>query len=191
MRVRTCTGATCRTSPWPPFLRWVPACTPASWLDALDRLVLGNGWLRARVLAAHRRAFARVLADLPTPRSVAVVGGGLFPRSAILLRERYPEAAITVVDAEAAHLAVARPFLPVGVTVRCARVVDGDLAADLIVLPLAFRGDRDHLLRTCAVPVLVHEWAFRARGRGAFVAWWLGKRVVLHLPCAQPAMVGT
>lgn len=67
-----------RHSGWPPPLRWLTMLRPAALLDAAERLVLRSAWLRARVLAVHRRALAGLLANEPPPRHVVVVGGGLF-----------------------------------------------------------------------------------------------------------------
>jgi hypothetical protein len=168
-----------RTSCLPPVLRWLEALAPSPWLDAAERLVLRWTWLRTRVLEAHRRALARVLATVPRPRRVVIVGGGLFPRTAVLLRELLPAAELGVVDAERTHLDTARPWLPPGVALHHGVFTPGQvLDADLVVLPLALHGSR----RTClALPpaptVLVHDWLWHRRGEGCIVAWWLGKRL--------------
>src|SRR5437667_5926218 len=80
-------------------------------LNLLERLVLRSSLLQRFVLRAHARAFARVLGTMPPPRTVAIVGGGLFPRTALILRELLPHAQLTVVDANRAHLNRARDFL--------------------------------------------------------------------------------
>ena len=170
-----------RTSVLPPVLRWLAAWSPAAMLDRLERLVLRWPWLQRQVLAAHRRALAKVLAGVAAPQRIVVVGGGLFPRSALLLRERFPLAKITVLDSEPSHLAAARAWLPAGTHCVCERFVAGQqLAADLVVLPLALRGARSRVIEAPPAPLLlVHDWAWQRVGRGCVVAWWLGKR--LHL----------
>lgn len=175
--LRPLTGV--RTSALPPLLRWLVWLRPAAALDALEALVLRWPWLRERVLAAHRRALASVLADLPAPARIVIVGGGLFPRSALLLRERWPRAAMQVLDANAAHVATARAWLPRDVGVRHGAFSAGHvLDADLVVLPLALRGSRAAVLAQPPAPLLlVHDWAWRRIGRGTIVAWWLCKRV--------------
>jgi hypothetical protein len=181
----------CRTSALPPVLRWLPELSRARVLDALERLVLRSPWLQQRVLAAHRRALADLLEQVPAPREVVVVGGGLWPRSALLLRELLPAARIVVLDADAAHLERARPFLPPGIVLRHGTFAPGEvLDADLVVLPLALRGDRAACAAAPSAPfVLMHDWLWQRRGEGRVVAWWLGKRLnlVRSALVAQPA----
>lgn len=180
-----------RTSPWPPPLRWLGCLSIGNGLDAAERLLLRWPWLRARVLAAHRRALQRVLVDVPAPARIVVVGGGLFPRSALLLRERFPRAAITVLDQEPRHLAAARPLLPQDVVGVVGTFTPGErLDADLVVLPLALRGHKRAWRSAPPAPyVLVHDWLWCAPGRGARVAWWLGKRMHVVASRPQPAVV--
>lgn len=170
-----------RISCLPPPVRWLAYLTPASLLDGCERLVLRSAWLQRRVLAAHRAALAQVLQGEAAPRTIGIVGGGLFPRSAILLRELYPQARICVFDVEAAHLRAAQAWLPPGVQARVQRLVPGQrLDVDLVVLPLALRGARRQFVqRPPAARVLVHDWAWHRLGDGRLVAWWLAKRVYL------------
>jgi hypothetical protein len=178
-----------RTSRLPPVLRGCGGVP--SLLGALERLVLRCAWLRAAVLASHRRAIGEVLATVPEPARVLVVGGGLFPRSAILLRERWPRAQIVALDAERAHLELARPYLPQDVVLQHGTFHPGQrVEADLVVLPLALRGDK----RVCesAPPcplLLVHDWLWQRPGQGAVVAWWLCKRLYLVSACNVPAVL--
>ena len=144
------------------------------------------------MLAAHRQALAALLQHEVSPRVVVIVGGGLYPRSALLMRELFPRARLIVLDAEASHLAMARPWLPQGAEVRVACLAPGDrLDADLVVLPLALRGSRRQFVRHPIAPrVLVHDWAWHRRGEGRLVAWWLCKRVYL-VRCAVPAVAAS
>jgi len=174
-------AATARTSVLPPVLRWLGWFSPCCLLGAAERLVLHNAWLRRAVLAAHRRALRELLADVPAPRRIVVVGGGLFPRTALLLRELFPAAELHVLDTSPEHLDVARRWLPTGVVWHEGTFVAGArLDADLVVLPLAFAGDRAVAVRQPAAPLLlVHDWAWHPRGESRLVAWWLGKRLCL------------
>jgi hypothetical protein len=166
-----------RQSRWPPVLRWLDAFT----LEGLERLVLRSSHLQAIVVEAHDRAIRRLTTEISsTIHSIAIVGGGLFPRSAIVARRIWPEAAITVIDAQSGHLEIARPLLPTGITIEHRQFIPGEEAADLVVIPLAFVGSRDDVYRNPPAPiVLIHDWAWRRRGRGTIVSWWLLKRINL------------
>jgi hypothetical protein len=169
-----------RVSALPPVLRWLEL----PWLDACERAVLRSRLLQRFVLAVHRRALRALLrahaAEFAGVNSVVVVGGGLFPRSALLLAELLPQARITVLDADAANLRRAAALLPAGVEVRCGRFAPGErLAGDLVVLPLALRGDRAACYaHPPAGLTLVHDWLWRSGERGAAVPWLL-KRINL------------
>jgi hypothetical protein len=118
---------------------------------------------------------------------VAIVGGGLFPRTALVLRRIAPACRLVIIDADPVSLARARDHLAragarEGVELREGRF---PLAApepfDLVVLPLAFVGDRDQLYRPDGGPPrLVHDWLWRTRGEaGARVSLLLAKRLNL------------
>src|SRR5579862_646735 len=156
-------------SRWPAVLRWLDWCS----LNGLERLVLSSPRLQRVVVSAHERAFRRLLPRLPPIRRVLIVGGGLFPRTAIVLRTLLPDAAIEIVEANDAHLACAR------------RLVDGrvrfihatydpstsDHSADLVVIPLAYVGDRRRMYDAPpARAVLVHDWFWRRRGAGLVIS---------------------
>jgi len=189
--------AEAQTSRWPPVLRWLDAVN----LDSLERVVLERPWLQRFVLAAHERAFRALLARVPPVRRVTIVGGGLFPRTALVLQKLLPGATLTIVDASLEHLDVARKFLH-GSTPgdRGPRTRPGDRGprsnncvlrhelfdpgsdepADLVVIPLSFIGDRDRVYREPAAPVvLVHDWVWKTRGGGVRVSWLLLKRLNL------------
>jgi hypothetical protein len=165
-------------SRWPPVLRWLELFS----LEGLERLVLRSRRLQQLVIRAHARAIGRLLEDHDRVARVVVIGGGLFPRSAIVLRQLLPDAEITVVDANARHLEIARPFLDEGVRVAHATfdpaVWRGD--ADLLVLPLSYSGDRREVYAAPPAPrVIVHDWIWSRRARGVVVSWWLLKRANL------------
>jgi hypothetical protein len=164
-------------SRWPPVLRWLERID----LELLERLVLRVGVLQRWVLAAHQRAFRRLLPQLPEPRRVVIVGGGLFPRTAIVLRRLLPKARLTVVDAKEPSLELARPLLPEGVDVERRRFdASRPEDADLVVIPLAYDGDRTALYRTPPAPTLiVHDWIWARRRAGVRVSFWLLKRLNL------------
>jgi hypothetical protein len=158
-------------------LRWLDGLT----LESLERLVLRSPVLQRFVLRAHQRAFAALVPQLPPVRRVTIVGGGLFPRTALIVHRLLPGATLTIVDAKREHLAIAARFLPRGVELQ-ERLFDPALpeAADLIVIPLAFIGDRERVYRDPPAAVaVVHDWMWRRRGGGARVSWLLLKRLNL------------
>jgi hypothetical protein len=172
-----------RASRWPPVLRWLEACS----LDGLERLVLRSPLLQRFVVRAHEGAFRRLLPLAGDVRSVTVVGGGLFPRTALVLRRLLPDATLVVLDANAAHLEAARTFLDDAVVLRHALYRGTELdGVDLVVVPLAYLGNRRNIYeRPPARAALVHDWIWSSHGRGAIISPWLLKR--LNLITAPPA----
>ncbi len=166
-----------RRSRWPPVLRWLDGCN----LELLERIVLQSPRLQRYMLATHERAFRRLLADLPAERRITIVGGGLFPRTALIMRKLRPEASLTIVDAKRDHLEIARPFLEGRVELRH-QFFDprSDDDGDLVVIPLSFIGDRQQVYGNPPAPaVLIHDWLWKTRGGGVRVSWLLLKRLNL------------
>ncbi len=164
-------------SRWPPVLRWLDAIT----LEQLERIALRSAWLQRYLIASHERAFRKLLPQAPQARRVTIVGGGLFPRTALILRKLLPEATLTIVDAEREHLEIARHFVDGEVELRHeffdAHTIDD---ADLVVVPLSFIGDRRAVYEhPPARTVIVHDWLWRTRGGGVWVSWLLLKRLNL------------
>jgi len=169
--------AEARSSRWPPVLRWLDGFS----LESLERRVLRSPRLQRFVLSVHERAFRAVLRQLPPIHRVTIVGGGLFPRSTLILRRLLPGATLTIVDAKPEHLEIASAFLPGDVELEH-RLFDAAVpeSADLVVIPLAFIGDRDRIYRhPPAKLALVHDWMWRPRGEGAPISWLLLKRLNL------------
>jgi hypothetical protein len=133
-------------------------------------------------LAAHEKAFRDALRGVGPVDRIAVVGGGLFPRTVLVLRRLRPAARLVVIDADPDHVRAARRF-PVGETQFVTSVYDPDrhTGFDLVVIPLAYVGDRARLYQHPPAPaVLVHDWLWRRRGaRGALVSILLLKRLNL------------
>src|SRR5262249_26350857 len=114
-------------------------------------------------------------------RRIKIIGGGLFPRTAIVLRKLVPDAEITVVDRSIENLRIAKTFLKDDV-VFVNEFYDAGFEdqADVLVVPLALSGDRAVIYRDPpARAVLVHDWIWRKRGESAVVALCLLKRLNL------------
>jgi hypothetical protein len=133
------------------------------------------------VIAMHVPAFRRLLADAGDIRSVLIVGGGLFPRTALVLRRLLPEATVTIVDACETHRTIARRFLDSGVTLRPGTFRGhAPPGIDLVVVPLAYIGNREQLYaHPPARMTLVHDWLWHRRGTSAIVSIFLLKRLNL------------
>lgn len=197
-------------SAWPPVLRGLAlALHPSRWiapaLGALERLALASPRLQARLIASHAAALARLLPELRTclpghvhfdlsrtPARIAVIGGGLFPRTALALARVWPAARVTIVDADADHLARAREHLRARGhhDVELVHATWDPRAAqthDIVIVPLAFVGDRDAVYTAAGPPRLVHDWIWRRRGPGVVVSWPLLKRLNLVQPQSRGA----
>jgi len=168
-----------RQSRWPALLRWLDACG----LNGLERLVLRSRVLQRFVIDVHARALRSVLTAAPKRiESIAIVGGGLFPRTAIVLRRLCPGARLTIIDASSANLDRARRLLdPAGVEFLHAWYSPAHPQDfDLIVIPLSYVGDRAAVYADPpAAAVIVHDWIWRKRGTSRIVAVPLLKRVNL------------
>jgi len=171
------TEAGAATSPWPPLMRWLDDRP----LESMERLVLRSPWLQRFVLRTHRRAFRALLPQLQTIRRVTIVGGGLFPRTALILKELLPAAHLTIVDSDPCNLETARELLDGNIEYRNERYVPGEsLDCDLTVIPLCLRGERAVIYcRPPSPSVLVHDWIWHRRGTGAVVSTALLKRLNL------------
>jgi hypothetical protein len=168
-----------RRSRWPAPIRWLDAAS----LEGLERLALRSPVLQRFMIETHSRALAPLLAASPASiRSIAIVGGGLFPRTAIVLRRLCPDAQLTIIDANQIHLDRARGLLdPAGVAFVHARYAPGNShGADLLVIPLSYSGDRDLVYAHPPAPaVIVHDWIWRRRGDSRVVSLALLKRINL------------
>jgi len=96
-----------RSSHYPAILRWLDSIN----LRALEQLVVRHSALQSFVIDRHQRAIRSLLIEMPPVNRVGIVGGGLFPRTAIILSRLMPSAALTLIDMSAENLAIARPFV--------------------------------------------------------------------------------
>ena len=138
--------------------------------------------LQRWVVRAHTRAFEHVLAEHPNPRHIVIIGGGLFPRTALVFRRLLPHARLTIIDANRANLEQARALLQDSAIqfVHARFFADVEVDCDLLVLPLAFDGDRRCVYARPATPlVVVHDWIWNKRGTSRLVSPLLLKRLNL------------
>jgi hypothetical protein len=165
-----------RASHWPAPLRWLERFS----LDSLERIVLQSSLLQRFVLRTHARAFRRLLPALPPVERIAIIGGGLFPRSYLILKELLPSARLTIIDADLANLTRARALIdPPAVEMVHARFCERTHQPyDVLVFPLSFDGDRSALYSNPPAPiVVVHDWIWRKRGDSRIVSIALLKRI--------------
>jgi hypothetical protein len=173
-------GSGVALSSWPALLRWCEVQP----LELLERVVLRSPRLQRFVLQKHRRAFAALLQQLPPISRVTVVGGGLFPRTALILGELLPSAELTILDSEPGNIETARPMLSSNIRFRNEWFSPGEqFDSDLTIVPLCLHGDRAAVYaHPPSAAVLVHDWIWRRRGTGAVVSVALLKRINLVRP---------
>jgi hypothetical protein len=150
-------------------------------LETLEGLVVRSALLQRFLLKTHERALRRLLPELGFVRSVEIVGGGMFPRTAMLLEKLLPEAAITIIDCNRGSIETAQTF-PTERTRLVKAFFDAPYKseADLLVIPLSFMGDRGALYTNPpAARVLIHDWIWRRRSESMVVSVWLLKRMNL------------
>jgi hypothetical protein len=164
-------------SRWPAILRWLEVIN----LCNLERCVLRSRLLQDFVVDRHERAMRRLLARVPAPATVGVVGGGLFPRTAIVLGRVLPETEISLIDLSPENLTIAREFLTHEMTTINERFDPHQTYHyEMLVVPLAFIGDREVIYnRPSAKTVMVHDWIWNCRGESTIVSWLLLKRLNL------------
>jgi hypothetical protein len=167
-------------SRWPAVLRWLELLS----LDSLERLVLHSRLLQRFVLARHELAFRAVLPDCVSIRRVLIVGGGLYPRTLLVLQRVLPGASLTVLDGNRDNIESASRIAEHGVSwVQGWYAPERAAGFDLIVFPLAYRGERQGIYARPPAPlVILHDWLWRRRGVGVVVSWLLFKRLNLVRP---------
>jgi hypothetical protein len=184
LRSRPQPGA--RASRWPAVLRWMELFS----LESLERFALRWKPIQRLMIASHEKAFRGLLPRGFQASRVAIVGGGLFPRTALILRRFFPGAHIVIIDSSAESIEKARHVLegdvpggaPDGAVefVHAAYDPGRHAGFDLVVVPLSFRGDRAAIYRRPAAPmVFVHDWIWRRKGASVVVSSFLLKRLNL------------
>ena len=164
-------------SRWPAVLRWLEWFS----LEGLERMVLRSPVLQRFVVDRHARALRKAIARVPNVRRITVVGGALFPRTALALQQVAPGAKITVIDQSPDNIAAAHTFLNGKINWVQARFDSYEQSdADLLIIPLSYAGDRAALYRTPpARAVAIHDWLWHRGGQGFLVSVFLLKRINL------------
>jgi len=171
------------SSRYPAVIRWLERIN----LCALERLVLRLPALQRFVIDRHEQAFRALLTKLPPVHRmgwmsrVGIVGGGLFPRTAIILRRLLPQWRLTLIDLSAENLDIARRFVGGDVEYVNKRFdPEEPCDFDLLIIPLSLLGDRRVIYQQPPAPVvLAHDWIWRPRGTSVVVSWFLLKRLNL------------
>lgn len=168
------------SSRYPAVIRWLEHVN----LCALERLVLRLPVLQRFVIDRHERAFRVLISKLPPDHGmsrVGIVGGGLFPRTAIILRRLQPRWSLTLIDLSAENLDVARRFVAGDVECVNKRFDPAEPCDfDLLIIPLSLVGARRVIYQQPPAPVvLAHDWIWRPRGTSVVVSWLLLKRLNL------------
>ena len=172
-----------RSSRWPAVLRWMQSLNLSVNLCALERIVLHSKMLQRFVVGRHEQAFRRLLNGMPVPDRIGIVGGGLFPRTALVLRRLLPDSHLILIDLSAKNLETAKSYLNGSVEMingRFDRSAPCDV--DALVIPLALVGDRNVIYENPPAPnVFVHDWIWKRNGTtsGAVISWLLLKRLNL------------
>ncbi len=161
------------SSRWPAVLRWFDPFN----LTMLEKMVLQSRWLQQLV------PFRRLWPRLKHHGKAVIVGGALFPRTALIVERLAPEMEIEVIDCRAEHIDRARVFFGSGVRFveqHFSPAQPGLEGNSLLVIPLSFDGDREAVYQMQSRgSILVHDWIWRRRGVGVVVSWLLLKRLNL------------
>ena len=194
------------SSPWSPHLRWL-SFFGTRWnlfqgavLGGLERWAIASPRIQGLMLKSHKQAFRRSLERLDGEAlsHIAVVGGGLFPRTVLVLQELLPDCRLTVIEQDPSHIEEAKQILSArGHSLESVEFrqlsFDGTMPfqADALVIPMAYIGERGKLYQSPPAPLVwVHDWLWQVKGaHGAVIGWWLCKR--LNLVKAQKELAST
>lgn len=140
-------------------------------LDILEKITIKIPFLRDWVLGVHERALYKLLElDLyEPPIRFIVVGGGIFPRTAIILRKLFPDAQIIIQDMNHKSLRCAENYMRnINITddiIYLNSIYNGtyidltleNLNSTVVILPLAFRG-KIGIAKPITYKTLKHCW---------------------------------
>jgi hypothetical protein len=150
-----------RSSKWPAVLRW------CDWLNlnGLETVVTRFPFLQRGMTVTHEKAVRKLVEDRRPPKHVVIIGGGLFPRTALVVHAIWPAAAVTIIDSNPRHLAMCRRWLRGDEILVCKRVSSDSLPeADMVFVPLAFDQDKGAIYECSEQQcVVLHDWVWNTR----------------------------
>lgn len=155
-------------------------------LDILERSLLYINTLTNIIINLHYNATYSIIKKyIPglTPRKILIVGGGILPRSIIILKKLYPSTELHVLDMSKQSLREAQNYLKTYTNEDNVFYIhseyDPSLSKnyDLVVFPLAFRG----LYSTSYTTTLRHCWIWERHARAEVVSMFLLKKIVIEM----------
>jgi hypothetical protein len=195
---------TAPVSTLPPVARWLGSLSglanlcAARLLASLEHVALRSERIQNWLLAVHEAALRPALSHCQLvngrPLTIGIVGGGLFPRTALILGRLLPDAQLHIVEGEPSHIEPARQVLRsrglAAQFVAQTYAADSITRFDVVVIPLGYVGERAALYERPVAPVmLIHDWLWRRRGWPSLVvSRWLLKRLnVVRAPANETA----
>ena len=167
-----------RTSRWPAVIRWLDYFN----LNALERAVCRIRPLQAFTIRVHERAVRKLTGHILAPDRVTIIGGGLFPRTALVVHLLWPKAKVTIIDSNEEHLRSCQRWLRGDEVLEHAHISTACLPqADLLFVPLAFDASKKPLYLILSHPdkIIIHDWLWNRGRRSVVVSWLLFKRLNL------------
>lgn len=167
--------------------------TVCNLLDSLEYITMNISYLRNWVLKVHETAFSNIFAlDLiEPPIRFIIVGGGIFPRTAIIIRNMFPDAQIVIQDMNHKSLECAENYMKdLGITDNIIYFksrytgVNYDVASEsvygtVVILPLAFRGGE---ICQTTFKTVKHCWLWENHPceKDSIVSYFLLKKIVMY-----------
>ena len=83
-----------------------------SFLDVVERIIMNIPFLRDWILYTHESAIRQLFSsEEQAPQRIVVIGGGIFPRTAIIMKKLFPESQIIIQDMNEGSLKLAENYL--------------------------------------------------------------------------------
>lgn len=164
-------------SEFPAILRWLEFFS----LVGLEKFAMHFGLLKNWLVKVHKNAFLKLWPEeIPSTAKIGIVGGGLFPRTALAIKEICPEAKITVIEASRDHIDLAKSILGDSVHYQESWFSFEDQNQpyfDLLIIPLAFKGDQKKWKQLNCRYLFVHQWFWKNNINSTLISSFLFKRL--------------